>query len=420
MLIKNAMLRGAETPVDLLIENGRFTRIAPDINADDAEVIDAGGRLVTAPFVDTHCHLDYVGTSETLRPNMTGSLFEAIQILQENQDKATREELKAAAEHVLKWQIANGTQFVRTHVNTDAQNTAAIEALLELREQYKDFVTMQLVAFPQYGVYKYPDALAKLENALKMGVDVIGAIPHCEYTREDGVESVKQVFALAQKYGVRVDVHCDEIDDEQSRFVEVVAAEAIRTGLFDRVTASHTTAMGSYNNAYAYKLFSLLQASKINIICNATINTNLQGRFDTYPKRRGLTRVKELTEAGINVSMGTDDIMDPCYPLGSGSMLEVLHMALHVCHLTGRRQMYDAFDLITDNGAKTLGVTDEYGIETGKPGNLLILDAKDELDAERRLAVPLYSIRGGRVIATCQPKIAEVHTGTTETVHFGW
>ena len=420
MLIKNAMLRCAETPVDLLIENGRFARIAPDINADDAEVIDAGGRLVTAPFVDTHCHLDYVGTSETLRPNMTGSLFEAIQILQENQDKATREELKAAAEHVLKWQIANGTQFVRTHVNTDAQNTAAIEALLELREQYKDFVTMQLVAFPQYGVYKYPDALAKLENALKMGVDVIGAIPHCEYTREDGVESVKQVFALAQKYGVRVDVHCDEIDDEQSRFVEVVAAEAIRTGLFDRVTASHTTAMGSYNNAYAYKLFSLLQASKINIICNATINTNLQGRFDTYPKRRGLTRVKELTEAGINVSMGTDDIMDPCYPLGSGSMLEVLHMALHVCHLTGRRQMYDAFDLITDNGAKTMGVTDEYGIETGKPGNLLILDAKDELDAERRLAVPLYSIRGGRVIATCQPKIAEVHTGTTEAVHFGW
>lgn len=420
MLIKNAMLRGAEKPVDLLIENGRFARIAPDINADDAEVIDAGGRLVTAPFVDTHCHLDYVGTSETLRPNMTGSLFEAIQILQENQDKATREELKAAAEHVLKWQIANGTQFVRTHVNTDAQNTAAIEALLELREQYKDFVTMQLVAFPQYGVYKYPDALAKLENALKMGVDVIGAIPHCEYTREDGVESVKQVFALAQKYGVRVDVHCDEIDDEQSRFVEVVAAEAIRTGLFDRVTASHTTAMGSYNNAYAYKLFSLLQASKINIICNATINTNLQGRFDTYPKRRGLTRVKELTEAGINVSMGTDDIMDPCYPLGSGSMLEVLHMALHVCHLTGRRQMYDAFDLITDNGAKTMGVTDEYGIETGKPGNLLILDAKDELDAERRLAVPLYSIRGGRVIATCQPKIATVHTGATETVHFGW
>lgn len=313
MLIKNAKLRGREGTVDLLIRDGKFEKIMAGIDAgDDTEVIDAEGNLVTAPYVDTHCHLDYVGTSLLTRPNMSGTLFEAIDIIGENSKLCTGNSIKENARRVLNWQIANGTQYVRTHVNTDEEGLISLQALLELREELKEYITIQIVAFPQLGVYKYEGALENLEKALQMGADVIGAIPHFEDCREDGVASLYEIFKLAKKYQVLVDVHCDEIDDEQSRFVEVVATQAIRSGLYDRVTASHTTAMGSYNNAYTFKLFSLLKRSGINIICNAPINITLQGRCDTYPKRRGVTRVKELLEAGINVSMGTDDIMDPC------------------------------------------------------------------------------------------------------------
>lgn len=418
MIIKNAKIRGKENLTDILIENGIITAIDRSIDKIDEEIIDAKGCMVSEPYVDTHCHLDYVGTSGKIRPNMSGTLFEAIDIIGEQSKISTKDSIKRDAAKVIKWQIANGTQFIRTHVNTDEEGLISLQALLELKEEYKDYVTLQIVAFPQQGVYKYPNALENMEKALQMGADVIGAIPHFEDTREDGVESVKQAFKLAKKYNVRVDVHCDEIDDEQSRFVEVVASEAIKNGLYDRVTASHTTAMGSYNNAYAFKLFSLLQRSKINIICNAPINITLQGRCDTYPKRRGITRVKELLEAGINVSMGTDDIMDPCYPLGTGSMLEVLHMGIHVCHLTGYQELYDSFDLITKNGARTMGVEEDYGIEVGKPGNLLILSGNDELDVIRRLCVPLYNIHNGKVLSTCQPKVAEVNMEEKEIVDF--
>lgn len=418
MIIKNAKIRGKEGLKDILIEGGKIVAIEESISKEGEEVIDAKGCMVSEPYVDTHCHLDYVGTSGKIRPNMSGTLFEAIEIISDQCEISTRESIKENAAKVLKWQIANGTQFVRTHVNTDEDGLVSLQVLLELKEEFKDYVTLQIVAFPQHGVYKYPNALENLEKALQMGADVIGAIPHCEDTREDGVESIKQIFKLAQKYNVRVDVHCDEIDDDQSRFVEVVASEAIKSGLYEKVTASHTTAMGSYNNAYAFKLFSLLQRSKINIICNAPINITLQGRCDTYPKRRGITRVKELLEAGINVSMGTDDIMDPCYPLGTGSMLEVLHMGIHVCHLTGYQELLDSFDLITKNGAHTMGVEEEYGIEVGKPGNLIILSGTDELDVIRRFAVPLYSIHNGKVLAKCRPKAAEINLGEKEAIDF--
>lgn len=418
MLIKNAKLRGREGTVDLLIRDGKFEKIMAGIDAgDDTEVIDAEGNLVTAPYVDTHCHLDYVGTSLLTRPNMSGTLFEAIDIIGENSKLCTGNSIKENARRVLNWQIANGTQYVRTHVNTDEEGLISLQALLELREELKEYITIQIVAFPQLGVYKYEGALENLEKALQMGADVIGAIPHFEDCREDGVASLYEIFKLAKKYQVLVDVHCDEIDDEQSRFVEVVATQAIRSGLYDRVTASHTTAMGSYNNAYTFKLFSLLKRSGINIICNAPINITLQGRCDTYPKRRGVTRVKELLEAGINVSMGTDDIMDPCYPFGTGNMLEVLLIGLHVCHLTGYEEIYKSFNLITDNGAATMQIRD-YGIKEGNPANLLILAGKDELDVIRRMSVPRYSIHNGKVLASCPVKEATVYMEQELTVDF--
>lgn len=417
MLIKNARLRGQKDTTDILIQNGKIAKISAGIEAAGEEVIDAKGNMVSAPYVDTHCHLDYVGTSNLIRPNMSGTLFEAIDIIGEQGKVSTKESIKANARRVLNWQIANGTQFVRTHVNTDEEGLISLQALLELREELKDYITIQIVAFPQLGVYKYDHALDNLEKALQMGADVIGAIPHFEDTREEGVQSLYDIFELAEKYNTLVDVHCDEIDDEQSRFVETVAKQAIKHGLYSKVTASHTTAMGSYNNAYTFKLFALLKRSKINMICNAPINITLQGRGDTYPKRRGITRVKEFMQEGINVSMGTDDIMDPCYPLGTGNMLEVLFMGLHVCHLTGYQELYDSFNLITDNGAKTMNIED-YGIKEGNTANLLILSGTDELDVIRRMSVPLYSIHNGRVLATCTEKIGKVYAKKEETVDF--
>lgn len=258
-----------------------------------------------------------------------------------------------------------------------------------------------------------------MEEALKMGVDVVGGIPHFEFTREYGVESMKIAFDLAEKYNRLIDIHCDEIDDEQSRFVEVVAKEAYERGLGTRTTASHTTAMGSYNDAYTYKLFRLLKMSNINFVSNPLVNIHLQGRFDTYPKRRGLTRVKEIQEAGLNICFGHDDIFDPWYPLGTGNMLQVLHMGIHASQLLGYEQIVNSIDLITKNSAKTLQIEDEYGIEKGKPANFIILEAENEYEAVRKQATILYSIRGGKVIAETKPQVTNITFGDhVEQVNF--
>jgi cytosine deaminase len=265
------------------------------------------------------------------------------------------------------------------------------------------FVDIQLVAFPQDGILGFEGGAVLLEEALRLGADAVGGIPHYELTREDGVESLKIIFALAEKYGKLIDVHCDEIDDEQSRFVEVMSALALRTGMRNRVTASHTTAMHSYNGAYASKLLRFCARSGINFVANPLVNIHLQGRFDTYPKRRGLTRVKEMAAMGINVSLGHDDILDPWYPLGTGSMLDVAHMAVHVAQMTGREEMRSVFHMVTDAGAHTLHVQDSYGIEAGKPADLVVLDALDELDALRRQSVARFVLSKGKVVARTTP-----------------
>ena len=293
-----------------------------------------------------------------------------------------------------------------------------MKALVELREELKDYVMLQIVAFPQEGILSYPNGLELLEEALKLGADVIGAIPHFEFTREYGVQSIEKVFELAKKYNVLVDVHCDEIDDEQSRFIEVLAAKAYENNMGHKVTASHTTAMHSYNGAYTYKLFRLLKMSGINFVANPLVNIHLQGRFDTYPKRRGITRVKEMLEADINVCFGHDDIFDPWYPLGTGNMLQVLHMGLHVCQIMGYGQINDSLKLIGKNSARTLNIENEYGIEVGKPGNCIILPAENAYDAVRRQVPVAYSIRRGKVIAKTQVSETHVYLGEEEIVDF--
>lgn len=419
MLIKRVKLLDKNELVDIRIEDGVFTEIKANLEAkEDEEVIDGKGALASAPFVEPHVHLDTTLTAGEPEWNKSGTLFEGIERWAQRKEFLTKEDVKTRAKKAIEWQVANGIQYIRTHVDVTDANLTALKAMVEVREEVKDYVTLQIVAFPQEGILSYPNGLELLEEALKIGADVIGAIPHFEFTREYGVESINKMFELAKKYDVLVDVHCDEIDDEQSRFLETVAARALESGLKNKVTVSHTTAMGSYNNAYTYKLFRLLKMSGINFVSNPLVNTHLQGRFDTYPKRRGITRVKELNEAGINVCFGHDDIFDPWYPMGTGNMLEVVNFGLHVCQMMGYDDINESLKFISTNSAKTLNVEDVYGIEVGKPGNLILLNADSGYDAVRRRVEVLYSIRNGRIIAKTIPSKTSVYFNGEQEVTF--
>lgn len=416
MILKNAKLYGQTGIWNIEIKEGRISRIIPadqSISSDD-KVIDLTGKIVLPPFVEPHIHLDYVLTAGTPRWNQSGTLFEGIQCWSERKlvVKETKEDIKNRALKALEMQMKHGVQYVRTHVDTTDPSLLGLQALLEVREEVKSWMDVQIVAFPQEGIYAYPKGDELLEEALIMGADVVGGIPHYEFTREDGVQSVKKSFELAYKYGKMVDIHCDEIDDEQSRFLEVVAAEAYKLGMGELVTASHTTAMGSYNDAYTYKLFKLLKQSNINFVSLPKANLHLQGRFDSYPKRRGLTRVKELLQSEINVCFGLDSIMDPWYPLGNGDLLRVVEVGLHACQMTGYNDIVTALNLITENGAKTLKIEESYGLKVGNQANLVVLDTDSEYEAIRCQSSVLYSIRNGEVIVETIPAEVKVNIPT--------
>lgn len=407
ILVRRAMVD--EQQVDIAIRDGQIAAIAPQIAAGAATEIDAGGRLATAPFIESHVHLDSTLTAGQPKWNESGTLFEGIQTWALRKQTLTQEDVIRRATTLLKWQAAQGVLHVRTHVDVTDPSLTALKALLEVKAAVRGMVDLQIVAFPQDGILSFPRGAELVEEALRMGADVVGGIPHYELTRDMGAESVRITFRLAEKYDKPIDIHCDETDDPESRFLEVVAAEAIRTGMGSRVTASHTTAFGSYDNAYAFKLMGFLRRAGINFVANPLVNITLQGRMDTYPKRRGLTRVKELLQNGLNVSLGYDDVMDPWYSLGTGNMLQPAHMAVHACHMTGRSEVMACYDMVTSRAARTLGIEDRYGIETGKPANLVLVDAPDKWDAIRRLAAITTVIKGGQVIAETVPARTRLH-----------
>ncbi|MGM9985832.1 MAG: cytosine deaminase, partial [Bacillaceae bacterium] len=396
----NAAIYGREGKYDLFVTDGKIKQISPagTVTIEGVETIDLDGKMICAPFVEPHIHLDTTLTAGQPRWNESGTLFEGIQRWSERKQFLTKEDVKNRAKTALNWQIANGIQHVRTHVDTTDPTLIALEAMLEVKEEMKEYVDLQLVAFPQEGIVSYKNGLELLEEAMKMGADVVGGIPHFEFTREDGVQSIRDLFKVAMKHDKLIDIHCDEIDDEQSRFLEVVARETIHNGYEGRVTASHTTAMGSYNDAYTFKLFRALKMANMHFVANPLVNIHLQGRFDSYPKRRGITRVKELHNDGLNVCFGHDDIMDPWYPIGNGNMLQVLHMGLHVSQLMGYNEIQDSLQFITTNSAKALQL-DNYGIEEGNPANFIVLNGKDGYDAVRLQAEVLYSVRNGKILA---------------------
>ena len=419
MLVKNVHIHNREGLWQILIEEGKISRIFPqdEVFNYSGEILDGEEGIIYPPFVEPHIHLDATQTAGQPNWNQSGTLFEGIERWAERKSLLSHEDVKSRAWKTLKWQIANGVQYVRTHVDVSDSTLTALKAMLEVKKEIAPWVDLQIVAFPQEGILSYPNGEKLLDQAMEMGADVVGGIPHFEFTREYGVESMHIAFDIARKYNKQIDIHCDEIDDEQSRFVETVAALALKYDMGEKVTASHTTAMHSYNNAYASRLFRLLKMSKIHFVANPLVNIHLQGRFDTYPKRRGVTRVKEMLKNNINVCFGHDDVFDPWYPLGTANMLQVLHMGLHVCQLMGYGQINDGLKLVTENSAKALGLID-YGIQEGNSANFIVLPAENGFDAVRRQVPTRYSIRHGKVISETQLAKTTIHLSDSEQVNY--
>ncbi len=411
MIVTGCRIRGKEGLYDVTCKNGVFvtiethdgTRIYPD-------AYQAHGRMLMPPFVEPHIHLDCVLTAGIPHYNMSGTLFEGISTWQEY--KTTQPlivpEIKERAKTALRLMAEFGVQFVRTHVDVTETSFQGMTALLELREEMKGRMEIQVVAFPQNGILSVRNGKEYMEKAMEMGADCVGGIPHNEFTRELGTESIKYIFDLAEKYDAMIDVHCDEIDDEQSRFLEVMAAEAWRREMGRRTVAAHTCAMGSYNDAYVSRLFRVLKESGIRFNSCPTESVHLQGRTDSYPKRRGLTRIRQIRDAGLNIALGQDSIADPWYPIGVGNLLRVLEMGLHTEQMMGYEDLQSCLDLISINGARNLCVEGEYGIETGKPASFIILDAKDDYEAIRFHSPVLLSVHNGNTLMEKKPASASV------------
>lgn len=411
MLVRGLYIENATEAVDIRIKDGRFETIAAGLTPlSGEEVIDCGGKLALPPYIESHIHLDSVLTAGDPVWNKSGTLFEGIECWGKRKQKLTKQDVKERVTRALRKQAVRGVQYVRTHVDTTDPKLTAMEALVELRDEVKDLITIQIVAFPQEGILSYPGARDLLKQSIEMGADAVGGIPHFEFTREYSVESLNIAMEMAQKYNKLVDIHCDEIDDEAARGLETVAARAYEMQLFEKVTASHTTAMHSYNNAYVVRLMRLLKMSRINFIANPLVNTHLQGRMDTYPKRRGLTRVKELLAEGINVAFGNDDMFDPWYPLGNGNMRDVVFLGLHVCQLMGYEELMNGYKFVTTNAAKALCLSDdEYGFKPGNPASFVVMDAPHYYDALNNHATVLYSYRNGKLLAQSTPGEQTLH-----------
>ncbi|WP_425072766.1 cytosine deaminase [Sagittula sp. S175] len=408
LIVKGGTLADG-TRADIAITGDRIAEVAPEIDAEAREVIDASGRLVTQPFVDCHFHMDATLSYGTPRVNASGTLLEGIALWGELKQLQTRQDIVARALAYCRQAVGKGVLAIRSHVDVTDTSFRTVEALLEVREAVRDVLDLQLVAFPQDGWFRAEGAEGQVIRALDAGVDVVGGIPHFERTMADGAASVRAACELAAERGLRVDLHCDESDDPLSRHIETLAAETIRCGLQGRVAGSHLTSMHSMDNYYVAKLLPLIAEAQVAAIPNPLINITLQGRMDTYPKRRGMTRVPELRAAGVTVAFGQDCVMDPWYPLGSGDMLDVAHMGLHVALMTAPDQMHAAFQMVTETAAQVMGL--EFGLRKGARASLVVLDAADPIEALRLRPARLAVVSHGRVVSRTVPAQVGVDCG---------
>jgi cytosine deaminase len=407
VIILNASLPDGRSPIDIGILDGRIVAVERALVADAHEVIDAAGQLVSPPFVDPHFHMDSTLSYGQPRVNQSGTLLEGIALWGELKPLLTQDAIIERAMAYCDWAVAKGLLAIRSHVDVCDPRLLAVEALLEVKRRVAPYLDLQLVAFPQDGVLRAPGALENLTRALDMGVEVVGGIPHFERTMADGAESVRILCELAAERGLRVDMHCDESDDPLSRHIETLAQHTHRLGLHGRVAGSHLTSMHSMDNYYVSKLIPLIREAGVAAIANPLINITLQGRHDSYPKRRGMTRVPELLAGGVPVAFGHDCVMDPWYALGSGDMLEVANMGLHVAQMTGQAAMRQCYSAVTDTAASILGL-EGYGIAPGCRADLVMLQAADPVEALRLRATRLMVMRAGRVIARTPPATASL------------
>jgi cytosine deaminase len=415
LLIREANLTDGRRGIDIGILDGKIVVVGVEVAREAGRVIEAAGRLVCPPFIDSHVHLDSTLSLGMPRLNESGTLLEGIALWGELKPLLTQEAIYERAKKLCLWSMARGTLAIRSHVDVCDDRLLAVDALLALRAEMKPYLDIQLVAFPQDGYFRYANSHENLVRALDKGVDVVGGIPHFERTMADGAASVAALTRIAAERGLLVDMHCDESDDPMSRHVETLAAETVRHGLQGRVAGSHLTSMHSMDNYYVSKLIPLIREAGVAAIANPLINITLQGRHDTYPKRRGMTRVKELMAAGVNVAFGHDCVMDPWYPLGSHDMLEVANMGLHVGQMTGVAEIKSCFDAVTVNAAKVLNL-DGYGIATGCNADLVVLQAEDAIEAIRLQAERLFVIRRGKVLAEAPRRGSTIHFGDTRQV----
>ena len=392
----NAKIYRNDEATEMVVENGKIVQIGINLPKCDEE-IDLKGKLILPPYVDPHLHLDYVYTLSELGQEGAGSgtLFEAIELWPKFKETLTVESVKKLALKGIKDEVSQGVQHIRTHIDVTDPNFTALKAMLEMKEDLKHIVDIQIVAFPQQGMYTYKGGRDLVEEALKMGADIVGGIPHYEPAREFGEKSVHDIVNLALKYDKPIDVHCDETDDPHSRFVELLNALVLMEDYGKRTTASHTCSLGSADDSYAFRMLDLFQKSKMNFISCPTENAYLQGRQDTYPKRRGLTRVKEFIEYGINVAFAQDSINDPWYPMGNGNMMNILDNGIHLAQIMSAQDVATNFDLITYNGARCLNIHDSYGLEIGKAANFIVLNETSVYEAIRKRVYVLASVRNG-------------------------
>ena len=408
LIIRNANLPDGRVGIDIGIKDGKIAALEVALTAKAQKEIDASGYLVSPPFVDAHFHMDATLSLGLPRLNQSGTLLEGIALWGELKPHLTVEAIKERALRYCDLAVARGLLAIRSHVDICDPRLLAVDALLEVRKEVAPYLDLQLVAFPQDGYLRDTGAAKLMETALDRGVDVVGGVPHFERTMDEGKKSVEVLCRIAAERGLRVDMHCDESDDPLSRHIETLTAETVRHGLQDRVTGSHLTSMHSMDNYYVSKLLPLMAEAEMNVVSNPLINITLQGRHDTYPKRRGMTRVPELMDAGVKVAFGHDCVMDPWYSLGSADMLEVASMGLHVAQLTGVEQMKSCFRAVTEIPAAILGL-EGYGLEKGCNADLVILQAADPVEALRLKANRLFVIRRGRIISSSAPVEAELN-----------
>jgi cytosine/creatinine deaminase len=407
LLITNATLPDGRTGMSVAVQSGRIAEVAPALTAAAQETVDAGGYLLVPPFCDPHFHMDSTLTYGNPRVNESGTLLEGIQLWGELKATLKAEDIIERALTYCDWAVAKGLLAIRSHVDTSDPSLLPVQALLEVKRRVAPYIDLQLVAFPQDGVLRTPGCVDNLKRALDMGVDIVGGIPHFERTMSEGAASVKLLCEIAAERGKLVDMHCDETDDPLSRHIESLAFETHRLGLQGRVTGSHCTSMHSMDNYYVSKLLPLIAESGVSIVANPLVNITLQGRHDTYPKRRGMTRVPELMAAGVTVAFGHDDLMDPWYSMGSGDMLEVAHMGLHVAQMTSQKGIRASFDAVTTNAAKVMHLQG-YGIEAGCDASFVLLQARDTIEAIRLRANRLKVWRKGKLLAQTPESVASL------------